>query len=332
MNTGYNDIDEALLLAYLTGEALTSEEKEQVENWLQEAENREEARETYKAWELSLLSSDRPVDVKGAFKQVKNRIDASEIPPKSKVKRMPQTWWYVAASIALLAVAVVMWNRYEGVDNQQVSVLSDDNTLEYILPDSSKVSVKKGSEIAYEKGVFGRNQKREVKLNGSAYFEVAHNPDKPFIVATTDARITVLGTKFLVEADGLSPTHVLVTEGKVQVHYLESGKVIQLKADEEVIADKEQETTVQASDRNKLYWKTGVMQFDQDTLGTVFQTLHEEFKTPILIEDTAVLSCEITATFKRQSLATIIEVIEKTHGLSSHIKGDTIIIEGHGCQ
>ena len=65
---------------------------------------------------------------------------------------------------------------------------------------------------------------REVSFSGEAYFEVAHNPEKPFIVTTNDVKVEVLGTKFLVRTFVDKPTEVLVTEGKVKVTYLKNGE------------------------------------------------------------------------------------------------------------
>ncbi|WP_075560159.1 FecR family protein [Parabacteroides timonensis] len=66
------------------------------------------------------------------------------------------------------------------------------------LPDGTNVWLNACSEMKYPAAFTG--DKREISLNGEAYFEVTHNADKPFIVQTNKCNIEVLGTKFNVEA------------------------------------------------------------------------------------------------------------------------------------
>ena len=66
------------------------------------------------------------------------------------------------------------------------------------LPDGTNVWLNACSEMKYPAAFTG--DKREITLNGEAYFEVTHNANKPFIVQTNKCNIEVLGTKFNVEA------------------------------------------------------------------------------------------------------------------------------------
>jgi len=85
-----------------------------------------------------------------------------------------------------------------------------------ILEDGTKVWLNAGSRMAFPTKFTGK--KREVFLDGEAYFEVAHNQNQPFVVNTDDIAIKVLGTKFNLSAyktDKLTETVLL--EGKVTV-------------------------------------------------------------------------------------------------------------------
>jgi ferric-dicitrate binding protein FerR (iron transport regulator) len=85
-----------------------------------------------------------------------------------------------------------------------------------IFSDGSKVWLNSGSRLIYPPVFKGEN--REVFLEGEAYFEVAKNKNKPFIVRTSDFRIKVLGTRFNVQAyknEGEQTTVLL--EGKVNI-------------------------------------------------------------------------------------------------------------------
>lgn len=85
-----------------------------------------------------------------------------------------------------------------------------------IFSDGSKVWLNSGSRIVYPPVFNGVN--REVFLEGEAYFEVAKNVNKPFIVRTSDFKIKVLGTRFNIQAyknEGEQTTVLL--EGKVNI-------------------------------------------------------------------------------------------------------------------
>jgi len=85
-----------------------------------------------------------------------------------------------------------------------------------ILDDGTKVWLNAGSKLAFPTKFKG--EKREVFLEGEAYFEVKHNPNAPFFVHTGEIAVKVLGTKFNISAyqtDQLIET--VLIEGKVAV-------------------------------------------------------------------------------------------------------------------
>jgi len=84
------------------------------------------------------------------------------------------------------------------------------------LSDGSIVVLKDGS-LLNQKNNFGGNT-REVVLEGEAFFEIAHNPNKPFIIHTGRIRTTALGTTFSIRAEpGEALISISVAEGKVMV-------------------------------------------------------------------------------------------------------------------
>jgi ferric-dicitrate binding protein FerR (iron transport regulator) len=73
------------------------------------------------------------------------------------------------------------------------------NKSKVSLPDGSSVWLNAGSRLEYDSNDFNKTL-REVHLSGEAYFDIAHNPAKPFIVSSGNMRIKVLGTMFNVKA------------------------------------------------------------------------------------------------------------------------------------
>lgn len=86
------------------------------------------------------------------------------------------------------------------------------------LSDGTEVTLGARSKIVYPKEFKGNN--RTVEMEGQAYFEVASDVNRPFIVKTASLDVTALGTAFEVfEEEGLSFTEVMLAEGKVRVDF-----------------------------------------------------------------------------------------------------------------
>ncbi len=85
---------------------------------------------------------------------------------------------------------------------------------EVVLADSTRIWLNGDSRISYPE-TFAENE-RHVELEGEAWFEVAHNAEKPFHVHTEKLEVRVLGTKFNV-AGGEAATEVTLHEGSVEV-------------------------------------------------------------------------------------------------------------------
>jgi ferric-dicitrate binding protein FerR (iron transport regulator) len=107
------------------------------------------------------------------------------------------------------------------------------------LPDGSKVWLNAGSRIDYGKE-FGVTH-REVELTGEAFFDVAPNPNKPFVIHTKRIDILVLGTSFNVKSyptDKTTETTLIRGSIEVSIHSRPSDKII-LKPNEKLVISNE---------------------------------------------------------------------------------------------
>ena len=94
---------------------------------------------------------------------------------------------------------------------------TDAQTKSVVLPDGSRIQMNRGTKFSYATHAFNRRQ-REVWLEGEAFFEVAKNKEKPFIIHTGTMTTTVRGTSFNVKAyPQLAENVVSVRTGKVEV-------------------------------------------------------------------------------------------------------------------
>ena len=131
-----------------------------------------------------------------------------------------KNWLRVAASLLIICIAGIA--RYEFFSAERDAPVA---CLEYVVraghrarvqfPDGTLVTINAGSILKYPKDFTGKT--REVFLQGEAYFEVAHDAARPFIVHTGSVKTQVLGTAFDIDAYGNNKLNVTVARGKVAV-------------------------------------------------------------------------------------------------------------------
>lgn len=165
-----------------------------------------------------------------------NRI-ISQIPdtrPQAHQFSLPSSGWMkIAAILTFFLCSIPLYQYMKSRNmNQSGNVVawssskaSAGKMLKVMLPDGSEVLLNSGSELKYPRHFSAA--KREIHLNGEAFFKVTHNPDKPFVVTTGKINTTVLGTSFNIRAyAGLDRIAVNVATGKVGI--AASGKTLAL--------------------------------------------------------------------------------------------------------
>lgn len=163
------------------------------------------------------------------------------------------------------------------------------NQSRIVLSDSTVVWLNAGSRLCYPT-VF-KNKTREVLLLGEAFFEVAKNPNKPFIVKTSDLEIRVLGTKFNVssyEEDELVQT--VLKEGSVDIRrpgVLFFDHHVVLKPNQMASFDKTTNlTTIQNVDVDfYTLWTKGLISFEDIELNRVTKQLERFYNISINFSD-----------------------------------------------
>ena len=216
-----------------------------------------------------------------------------------------------AAAVTLLCLSV--WTAYlymQPVTIQTVSTLAETRTV--CLPDGSTVTLNHYSSLSYPEKF--KSDKREVKLNGEAYFEVSKNKKHPFIVQTETIDVQVLGTHFNVDAYQNNPdVKTTLLTGSVAVSNKRNSVRMILKPNEIAIYNKvgnklTRQVTKNAKD--EISWRDGEFIFDNLPLGEIARELSNSFDTPIHIADTSLQSYRISARFRNgEDLETILSVL-----------------------
>ncbi len=145
--------------------------------------------------------------------------DVQRVSPVRKLlqKKYYRIFWVAAAASVLLFWFLFRSNENAGVDSIHNTVSTKAGDKANInLPDGSKVWLNGDSKITYV-GDFG-NKTREVFLSGEAFFDVAKDKTKPFIIHTRTINLKVLGTAFNVRSyDNEKETETALVHGSVEV-------------------------------------------------------------------------------------------------------------------
>lgn len=186
------------------------------------------------------------------------------------------------------------------------------------LPDGTKVWLNSGSHFKYPAFFTGKN--RKVYLSGEAYFEVAKNKKKPFIVNVSDIDVVATGTVFSVMAYAEEQTiEATLKSGKIFLSK-ESGKSNKLKPiafvkpNHKAILDKEKKTiNINNANCDKVFaWKNGKLIFVDDPMDIVVKKLNRWYNTDIVLIDKEVKNYRYTATFTDETLLQVMELLKRS--------------------
>jgi transmembrane sensor len=249
--------------------------------------------------------------------------------PKSKIYRLSLR---IAAIFLLFAIPTFFLYQY--LAKTEVKQLSAGNEImEHTLPDGSVVTLNAGAILTFPSGFDG--PLRQVALQGEAWFEVAPDKSKPFIIAAENTRIRVVGTSFFVNTRTARNTReVILASGKVRVYYEDSPgtAALLLPGEKAEMAAEEHEIMISRNpDANYLAWKTRYIVFENAPLKEVVILLNKVYTTNIRLTDKKLGDCLITATFDKQSLESVLNVLKATLDLQVRITGAEIHLSGNGC-
>lgn len=201
-------------------------------------------------------------------------------------------------------------------------------TYQIILPDGTKVWLNASSELKFPAS-FNQSKQRNVELSGEAYFEVAKNKMKPFIVRSNGQEIEVLGTHFNVNSyldEKVTKTTLL--EGAIKLSQLKGNGPASyvLRPGQQAIAGNSIVIrNVDAMDA--IDWKNGMFIFNKESLESIMRKLSRWYDVDVVFEDEKLKSKLLGGTVSRFSTVTeVLEVLELTELAHFKIKGRSIMV------
>ena len=291
--------------------------------WLDEnAENKKVFFELKAIYE----SVNTPVDIEKSW----NRL-LSKHENRSKKSARIEFWKYAAvAMVAVLITSSAFFSLHTGKQNHYPVKYTTGNglvanTLE--LPDGSRVQLAHSSELYYG-NEYGKN-KREVYLKGEAFFDIATNKDKPFVVKLDKQEITALGTQFNVMAypsDSVYTTTLI--EGSVKLNTGNTENI--LHPNQQLKYNNVKNSIRIANNVNTEFvtsWISGYYHFSEETLKTMLHRLGHIYGVKINTNFKTLDTRKFSGTFySGQKISDILEIIKISIPIKYSIEDDQILI------
>jgi transmembrane sensor len=338
------DIDHLISL-YLSNHASESQ-KQELGQWINASEaNREVFEHIKKLWS-------EPAEVRVDNNTKKKRDAIWEAGTGEKEIKKPEAsvvdisyWSKIAAT--LLIVLMSSWIVYQltipnkffkaEVAPYAVAIIKKENPAGqksmHMLPDGTQVWLNAESILTYPE-VFS-DTLRLIKLTGEAYFEVAYNKNRPFIVETYDTRTQALGTAFNIHAypeDKMVKISLL--EGKVRVQALPGAQGLP-KVQTSVLSPGEElhipndgaEFTLHKFNYEKTFgWKEGILVFDGVDFETFRSVVEKWYGVKVEVKGAPRIDWNIRARYKNESLKEVLRDISFNKNFKFELKDKELLI------
>lgn len=292
----------------------TAEEKKAVENWMRE-ESWPEAFET---------PAEREEELPKMW----------ELPARAKLLP-PYRWAGIAASVLILvAVGTTFFLRrawQSNPQNQMKSALSEittanGQTRQVTLEDGTIVHLNVGSSLRFP--AHFSDTLRHLILLGEAYFEVAKDTTRPFVIKTSKTETRVLGTRFNLKAYEGESTELVVTEGKVAFlpvadkHYM-----VILTANERAVLDRDNrimKDNVYAA--RHVAWRHNRLVLDDIPLSAIVPILERQFNVRVVVKTLSLTNKHYSGSFESPDLEKLMDDMAYVVGFKYQIRDSTVTI------
>jgi transmembrane sensor len=316
---------------HLLGET-SAEEQKLVQEWLlADSTNQAYFDELRKVWDTSLqLAATSKVDENKAWQRFRQRVHKgdTQIPPPAPVI-IPVTqkqfaWRKIAAAVVILiGMAIAAYWIYNDPEAPPVIAETTGDTLTERLPDGTMVMLNKASSLTYPSAFKG--DKRPVKLKGEAFFEVAPDKKKPFVISVNDLEVTVVGTSFNIR-ESKGSTDVIVETGIVRV--TKNGKTVELHAGEQLHSEANSVfEKSEVTDNLHSYYRSRVFICDETLLSKLVTALEEAYRVKIEFKNEALKNQRINITLKNEPIERVMELISATLNITTTKTDDGYVIE-----
>ena len=194
-----------------------------------------------------------------------------------------------------------------------------------VLADGTKIWLNADTRLKYP--TFFTGDKREVELEGEAYFEVQHDDKMPFIVKTSKSAIRVYGTSFNVKAypdDSFQKT--TLEEGSIGLQV--NDKEFKLVPNQQAVLNTANEVNViKIKARQQSAWRHGRFLFDNENLEDIMAQLARWYDVSFEFQDESIRNLHFTGDIKRHAnFSIILKALTSSVNVNYKLNGRELIL------
>lgn len=247
----------------------------------------------------------------------------------------------VAASIALFlllhthsteytvfkATAVAQEITLDTREGMNVLTVPRGMNKKIMLADSTLVWLNAESRLEYPE-TFEGQERRVVRLTGEAYFEVAKDATRPFIVETDFLETLVTGTSFNIHAYSSEDAHVTLVEGSVQVSDLHTRKGVLMKPGQNALLQKQGNFAIREVKAETCHrWAEGLFYFDNTELLEIMRELGRWYNIDIIFTNKQAMHYRMHFQSERtDSLAQVLDLLNSMQKVKARLEKGQVII------
>lgn len=319
-----------LLEKYYLG-SCNAEERKAVERWqagldatteMTALQGSDSAKHAAEAWDelVMFIEPEKPAG---------NPTEPSIVKPQVKHYRL---WFQLAACLLLITGIALFFKPAKQDKTAEIALqyksikMPKGKKGKLVLLDGTIVELNSESEIRYP--IQFAHNSRKIYLSGEAYFTVAKDKSKPFIIYTTSTMTQVLGTAFNLKAYHHEPVTLNVAEGSVRFGSKTSAThtAIYTAGMQGIFSTNKQLVKANADYNDAINWKNNKLVFKGQPLSEIIPVLERWYGVTIKLHNKTLSSYGFTGTFDNQSLSFVLDRIAYVIKFNYSIQKDKIII------
>lgn len=259
--------------------------------------------------QLASHSSDRNKGVKH-YKKFTDRIKKN-----AQKKLFVNITQYAAIALVLIASTIWVTLYLSGSNSEAIMntlYVPSGQRAQITLQDGTEVWLNAHSTLKYPSRFSKKN--RKVEITGEAFFDVAKDKHRPFIVSSHEVEMEVLGTQFNVysypDADYIQTELI---EGSLRVYRKDDeNESITLKPNEQVVIRGDNMVVNDIINPDHILWKNGIYSFNNERLIVIIEKLQLYYDVKIVVEDPEIFDVRYTGKFRqRDGIDEILRILQK---------------------
>ena len=279
------------------------------ENWLRQHPEYEPTIQEARGVVYALSAQVNPPEIEEELERFHRSLRSAPA-LKSPLRRV--FLWRAAAAVLFLIGGYWAWQQFNPAPLQMVQTAFGE-MREVQLPDGSVLQLNANSHLEFAED-WRQSKKREIWLEGLAFFDVRHNPSQPFTVHTAKGDVEVLGTSFDV-LNRPGKVQVTLLEGSVQFHLPQQAPTVMLKPNEQIQIENNRLSKQSVDAAIVCAWRQGRIAYKDTPIGEIISQFQHNYGWSIEVNDDVLLRRKVTAQVPENDPALLLDALSVLYDL-----------------